>query len=61
MERYNYSIGLIKKIDEEIMEKQNAIVIIGSPRKNGNTTILTNELLELLKDNFEIEKIFLKD
>ena len=43
------------------MEKQNAIGIIGSPRKNGNTAILTDELLELLKDNFEIEKIFLKD
>jgi len=39
------------------MVKKKAIGIIGSPRKNGNTTILTNELLDLLKDSFEIEKI----
>ncbi len=44
-----------------MMEKKKAIGIIGSPRKNGNTTLLTNELLDLLKDSFEIEKIFLKD
>jgi multimeric flavodoxin WrbA len=43
------------------MEKQKAIGIIGSPRKNGNTAILTNKLLELLKNSFKIEKIFLKD
>ena len=43
------------------MEKKKAIGIIGSPRKKGNTEFLTNKLLELLKDSFEIEKIFLKD
>ncbi len=43
------------------MEKNNVFAIIGSPRENGNTAFLTNKLLDLLKDNFKIEKIFLKD
>lgn len=43
------------------MEKKKAIGIIGSPRKNGNTEFLTDRLLNLLKDSFETEKIFLKD
>ena len=43
------------------MEKKKAIGIIGSPRKKGNTTLLTTKLLDLLKDSFEIEKIFLRD
>ena len=41
--------------------KAKAIGIIGSPRKNGNTEFLTDKLLNLLKDSFETEKIFLKD
>lgn len=41
--------------------KKKAIGIISSPRKNGNTAILTNKLLDLLNNNFEIEKIYLKD
>ncbi|TFG08188.1 MAG: flavodoxin family protein [Promethearchaeota archaeon] len=44
-----------------MMEKKKAIGIIGSPRKDGNTAYLTDQLLDLLKDEFEIEKIFLKD
>ncbi|MFW9988417.1 MAG: flavodoxin family protein [Candidatus Odinarchaeota archaeon] len=44
-----------------MMLKRKAIGIISSPRKNGNTAILTNKLLDLLKDKFEIEKIHLKD
>ena len=43
------------------MEKNKVIAIIGSPRENGNTAFLTDKLLDLLKDNFEIEKIFLKN
>lgn len=43
------------------MEKKKAIGIIGSPRKDGNTAFLTNKLLDLLKESFEIERIFLKD
>ena len=43
------------------MEKKKVIGINGSPRKNGNTELLIIRLLDLLKDSFEIEKIFLKD
>lgn len=43
------------------MEKNKAIGIIASPRKNGNTGFLTNKLLDLLKDNFKTDKFFLKD
>ena len=40
------------------MDKNKVIAIIGTPRENGNTAFLTNKLLDLLKDSFEIEKIF---
>ncbi|MHA1374918.1 MAG: flavodoxin family protein [Promethearchaeota archaeon] len=43
------------------MEKKKAIAIIGSPRKDGNTVFLIDKILDLLKNNFDIEKIFLKD
>lgn len=43
------------------MQKKKAIGIIASPRKNGNTAYLTEELLGNLKNSFDIEKIFLKD
>lgn len=43
------------------MQKKKVIGIIASPRKNGNTTFLTERLLNSLDDNFEIEKVFLKD
>ncbi len=44
-----------------MMEKKKVIMIIGSPRKDGNTVFLTNQLTDSLKDNFEIETIFLPD
>lgn len=43
------------------MEKKKAIAIIGSPRKDGNTVFLIDKILDLPKNNFDIEKIFLKD
>jgi multimeric flavodoxin WrbA len=43
------------------MEKKKLVGIIGSPRKDGNTALLTDKLLDLLKDRFDIEKIFLRD
>lgn len=43
------------------MEKKKVIGIIGSPRKGGNTAFLTDKLLDLLQDSFDVEKIFLKD
>jgi len=43
------------------MEKKKLIGIVGSPRNDGNTAILTDKLLDSLQDTFEIEKIFLKD
>ena len=43
------------------MEKKKGIFIIGSPRKDGNTSFLTNKLVDLLNNNFETEMIFLSD
>lgn len=43
------------------MEKKKAMLIVGSPRKDGNTAILTDKLIDLLNNNFETEKIFLSD
>ncbi|MBD3227755.1 MAG: hypothetical protein GF329_06165 [Candidatus Lokiarchaeota archaeon] len=37
------------------------IGIIGSPRKDGNTTYLMKRVLEVLDNNFETEMIFLKE
>ena len=38
-----------------------AIGIVGSPRRNGNSALLMNNILSGLKENFKIESIFLKD
>lgn len=35
--------------------------ILGSPRKDGNTALLTNKILDLLNNNFETEEVFLPD
>ncbi|MBN1803382.1 MAG: flavodoxin family protein [Candidatus Lokiarchaeota archaeon] len=43
------------------MKNKKALFIMGSPRKNGNTKLLTDKFAELLEDNFEIEKIFLSE
>jgi len=37
------------------------LFIIGSPRKDGNTVFLTNKIVDLLNNYFEIEKVFLPD
>jgi multimeric flavodoxin WrbA len=43
------------------MEKKKVIGIIGSPRINGNTVFLMDKLLNMLKEGFETEKIYLKE
>ena len=43
------------------MEKKKAIFINGSPRKDGNTAFLSDELEDLLKNDFDTEKIFLAE
>ncbi|MHA1671692.1 MAG: flavodoxin family protein [Promethearchaeota archaeon] len=43
------------------MEKKKVIGIIGSPRENGNTVFLMDKILNLLRNDFDIEKIFLKE
>ncbi|MEJ2293736.1 MAG: flavodoxin family protein [Candidatus Lokiarchaeota archaeon] len=43
------------------MQKNKVLGIIASPRKNGNTAFLTERLLGRLEDNFDIERVFLKD
>jgi multimeric flavodoxin WrbA len=41
--------------------KMKTLGIIGSPRRDGNSTYLIEEVLKNLSDNFEVETIFLKD
>lgn len=43
------------------MEKKKALFVLGSPRKDGNTSILTDTLIKSLEQNFESEKILLLD
>ena len=43
------------------MEKKKVIGIVGSPRKNGNTMFLMDKLLDVMKEGFETEKIYLKE
>lgn len=43
------------------MGKKKVIGIIGSPRKDGNTEFLMDKILKLLENDFDIEKIFLKE
>lgn len=43
------------------MEKKKALFIVGSPRKEGNTVYLTDQLIDLLRNDFETEKIFLPE
>lgn len=42
-------------------DRMRAIGIIGSPHKNGNSAYLLEIVLKVLEEEFEIEKIFLKD
>ena len=43
------------------LNKKKAIFIVGSPRKDGNTALLTNKIIDSLNNDFETDKIFLSD
>jgi len=38
-----------------------AVGVVGSPRKNGNTAYLLEEVMKFLREKYETEIIFLKD
>ncbi len=51
----------MRKSSSHIKKEKKAIGVLGSPRKDGNTSFLLNKTLEVLNRELETELIFLRD